>query len=310
MALKNKKNKEIITKEEELGKVKLDFDFADAEEDEDLNESFIEEEVIEGKRYSNKVFLKLKMAMDRVKKYYSDFRNEINKYDKVSFKSTSSGDTLMYKRKVILKISIFSKALKVYMALNVNDFDAKYHLVDVSKIKKYENIPLMIRVSSDRSYKYLLEIFEKLISKYRIPLKRNYQEYDYLSELQSNTQEILSLLGYQDIVTKVATLKTIENVPNTLAKNCQVLITNPQKTKGERVVETVTVGELSQAFKDNYKITMQLLKDVGIISNEANYLRIIGKGDCRYKLDVIANDYDLEALKMIIMAGGNVVKYV
>ena len=310
MALKNKKNKEIITKEEELGKVKLDFDFADAEEDEDLNESFIEEEVIEGKRYSNKVFLKLKMAMDRVKKYYNDFRNEINKYDKVSFKSTSSGDTLMYKRKVILKISIFSKALKVYMALNVNDFDAKYHLVDVSKIKKYENIPLMIRVSSDRSYKYLLEIFEKLISKYRIPLKRNYQEYDYLSELQSNTQEILSLLGYQDIVTKVATLKTIENVPNTLAKNCQVLITNPQKTKGERVVETVTVGELSQAFKDNYKITMQLLKDVGIISNEANYLRIIGKGDCRYKLDVIANDYDLEALKMIIMAGGNVVKYV
>ena len=310
MALKNKKNKEIITKEEELGKVKLDFDFADAEEDEDLNESFIEEEVIEGKRYSNKVFLKLKMAMDRVKKYYNDFRNEINKYDKVSFKSTSSGDTLMYKRKVILKISIFSKALKVYMALNVNDFDAKYHLVDVSKIKKYENIPLLIRVSSDRSYKYLLEIFEKLISKYRIPLKRNYQEYDYLSELQSNTQEILSLLGYQDIVTKVATLKTIENVPNTLAKNCQVLITNPQKTKGERVVETVTVGELSQAFKDNYKITMQLLKDVGIISNEANYLRIIGKGDCRYKLDVIANDYDLEALKMIIMAGGNVVKYV
>lgn len=307
MARKDKKIKGQIS-EEELGTVKLDFDFADSEDDE---EELVDYVASEDQKYSNKVFLRLKMAMDRVKQYYSDFRNEMNKYDKISFRSTSTGDTYLYKRKVILKVSIFARALKIYMNLNSKDFDEKYHLVDMSDIKKYESTPLMIRVGSDRSYKYLLEIFESLINKYRLPLKKVQPEViDYVSELQSNTQEILGLLGYQEVVTKVATLKAIDMMPNNVAKNCQVLVTNPFKAKGSKVICEVTVGELSAAFKDKYQINLQLLIDVGIASADANYLRIIGKGDCRYPLDIQANDYDINALKLIIMTGGNVVKYV
>ena len=300
-----KKEKEQVETVLELGKVKLDFDFTESE-DEDADDSVASDNLL----YSNKMYLRLKMSMDKVKKYYSDFRNEMNKYEKITFRSTNSGDTYLYKNKVVLKVTVFSRALKIYMALNPKDFDSKYHLIDMSDVKKYENIPLMIRVSSDRSYKYLLEILESFVKKFKLSLKKDYQEIDYQKDLFSNSVEILKLLGYEDLLAKIATVNTSESVPNNVAKNCQVLVANPKKSKEARVVYEVTVGELSAAFKDKYKITLDLLIDVGLAPSDANYLRVIGKGDCRCKLDVYANDYDLTSLKMIIMTGGNITKYV
>ena len=87
---KNKKNEEVITKElNENVKVKLDFDFADSEEEIDE----VETNGNDFDLYSDKMLLRLKMSLDRIKKYYSDFRNEMNKYDKITFRSTNNGDT-------------------------------------------------------------------------------------------------------------------------------------------------------------------------------------------------------------------------
>ena len=304
---KNKKNEEVITKEfNENVKVKLDFDFADSEEEIDE----VETNGNDFDLYSDKMLLRLKMSLDRIKKYYSDFRNEMNKYDKITFRSTNNGDTYLYKNKVVLKVTVFARALKIYFALDPKEFDQKYHLIDMKDTKKYENIPLMIRVGSDRSYKYLLEILESFVKKFKLPLKKVATNVDYEKDLISNTQEIIKLLGYDDILLKMATLNTCEAMPNNVAKNAQVLVTNVNKTKGPRVVHEVTIGELSAAFKDKYQITLKLLQDVGLASSDANYLRVIAKGECRCKLSVYANDYDLQALKMIAITGGNIVKYI
>lgn len=287
-------------------KLRLDFDFTESEEDETDDDGVVDLK----KTYSDKMFLRLKMAMDRVKKYYSDFRNELNKYDKIIFRSTNTGDTYSYKNKVILKVSVFSRALKIYFALNPKDFEDKYHIVNMKEIKKYENIPLMIRVSSDRSYKYLMEIFASFIKKYRLPKKAKANMRNYDRDVLSNSQEILQLLGYADKLMKSCTIKSCEELPNSVAKNCQIIQTNPFKTKDKKEIYEVTIGELSAAFKSKYEIDLFLLKEVGMAPMEANYLRVIAKGDCKCKLSVVANDYDVTALKMIVITGGNVIKYV
>ena len=168
----------------------------------------------------------------------------------------------------------------------------------------------MLRLSSDRSYKYFQEILEKLVKKYK--LKDDGKEYNvnYINDLQANTQEIIGLLGYEDLITKKANLVSCDVLPNNVAKNAQVLVTNHYKDREERVIYEVTVGELSAAFKNKYDITLDLLKKVGLAPSEANYLRVIAKGECHYPLRVTANDYELLALKLIIITGGNVIKYV
>ena len=290
-------------------KTRINLDFTDLEDDEEIDDEGIEKSD-DGKVYSDNMLLRLKMALDRVKKYYSDIRNYLSKYSNLTFRSNKSGDVYLHKNKVIIRVTVYSRALKVYFGLNPKSVDPKYHTVNMKKTKKYEAVPVMMRVSSDRSYKYLLELIDILVKKYK--LKDSGKEYNvnYITDLISSSQEIVSLLGYDDLVCKSANLASCDVLPNNVARNAQILVTNPFKDKEERVTYEITVGELSCAFKDKYEITLDLLKKVGLAPEDANFLRVIAKGDCRYKLNVKANDYELLALKLIIITGGNVLKYV
>ena len=140
-------------------KVRINMDFTDLEEGEEADDEVIEK-TDDGKVFSDKMYLRLKMALDRVKKYYSDLRNYLTRYTQLTFHSNKSGDVYLIKNKVILRVTVFSRALKVYLALNPKDVDPKYHTVNMieKNKKKYSAIPVMIRVSSDRSYKYLEEL--------------------------------------------------------------------------------------------------------------------------------------------------------
>ena len=197
------------------------------------------------------------------------------------------------------------------MALDSKELDAlyKYSIDEITDDKKYKNISMMMRVSNKETFNQLLEVFNVFVKKYKLPLKKEFSSINYVDDISSNSQEILQLLGYQDLLSKTATIKTCENIPDNVAKNCQILVTKTNNVATPRVVHEVTIGELSAAFKDKYEITLELLKEVGIASKKSNYLRVIAKGDCRYKLTVFADDYDLQSLKMIVMTGGNVTKY-
>lgn len=291
-------------------KVRINLDFTDLEEDDEKDDDVIDEKEDNGKIFSDRMFLKLKMAMDRVKKYYSNLRNYMSKFDKVTFRSNNSGDVYLLKNKTILKVTVFSRALKVYLGLNPKDVDPKYNTKNVKDKKKYEHIPVMIRVSSDRSYKYLIELVDQLADRMKLSTKGKLKEKDYTNDLETNTQELLQMLGYDDLLTNKANVKSSEILPNNAARNCQVLLTNPYKTKGPKEVFEITVGELSAAFKSKYDISLPLLKMVGLAPETATSLKIVAKGTCNCKLSVAANDYDIEALKMIIITGGNVIKYI
>lgn len=188
--------------------------------------------------------------------------------------------------------------------------DPKYHTVNMTDKKKYESIPVMIRVSSDRSYKYLIELIDLLAAKHKIKDAGKQTNIDYAHDLESNTQELLKLLGYEDLVVSKANVRSCDVLPNSVARNAQILLSNPYKVKGPKEVYEVTIGELSVAFKSKYEVSLPLLKMVGMAPESATSLKVIAKGECRYPLSVRANDYDLLALKMIIITGGNVVKFI
>lgn len=290
-------------------KKRINFDFTDLEEEEETDDEVIEK-TDDGVVFNDRTLLKLKMALDRVKRYYSDFRNYLTRYPELVIHSNKSGDVYLLKKKVVLRVTVFSRALKVYLALNPKGIDPKYHTVNMSDKKKYGEIPVMIRVGSERSYKYLIELVEELAKRHKIKDLGDQTNIDYTTDLESNTQEILKLLKYDDLLTKAANAHSCDVLPNSVAKNCQVLLTTPSKISGPKVVYEITVGEISQAFGSRYEVTLSLLKMVGLAPEDANYLKVVAKGACRAPVSVKANEYDLLALKMIIITGGNVIKYV
>ena len=289
-------------------KVRIDMKFTDLEESEEVDDEFVEKGD-DGKEISDKMFLRLKMALDRVKKYYSDFRNYLTRYN-LTFRSNKSGDVYLLKNKVILRVTVYSRALKVYLGLKPKEVDPKYHTVNMSDKKKYDTIPVMLRVSSDRSYKYLLELVDMLAERHKLTESNRITDIDYTVDLQSDSQELLKLLGYEDLLVKRSNTLMGDVLPNSVGRNTQILITNPNKVSGHKEVYEITVGEISAAFGTKYEVTLPLLKQVGLAPESANYLRVIARGECKTRVSVRANDYDILAVKMIVITGGNVVKYV
>ncbi len=293
-------------KKEEKKPAKKDDDSEDDEEDD--NEVDKEEDAaLQG--YNKKVLLKLKIASDRTQQFYSDLRNELRCYKALKFKSNNTGDTYAYKGKVVFKVTIFPKALKVYYALKPADFEVKkYHHKDVKDIKKYENIPLLFRIASDRGYKYALELLEALAKKLKIA-KTKVKPFDFMPDFNTTSKALLIENGGEEFLRASCTKDHSSVISDGLAKKCMMLRVR-KPIEGEKVVAEISIGELSAAFKTSYKINLDLLKEVGLVSKDANYLKVNAMNNCYKAITIAADEYEPEVIRMVVLTGGNITRLV
>ena len=79
-----------------------------------------------------------------------------------------------------------TKTLYVYLALNPADFEeTKYFFRDASDIKKYEKVPMRIRVRSPRGVKYVLELIEHMAAIYEMKLLKIFEPQSYVLPYES-----------------------------------------------------------------------------------------------------------------------------
>ena len=300
------KAKKDTKKKAEKKPAKKEDDSEDDEED-DNEEDKEEDEALQG--YNKKVLLKLKIASDRTQKYYNDLRNELRCYKALRFKSNNTGDTYAYKGKVVFKVTIFPKALKVYYALDPKKFDVKkYHHKDAKDIKKYETIPLLFRIGSDRSYKYALEILKELAKKLKIA-RTNAKPFDYMADFNTTSKALLIENGGEELLRASCTKDHSDVISDSLAKKCMMLRVR-KPIEGEKVIAEISIGELSAAFKTSYKIDIELLKKVGLVNKDANYLKVTAMNNCYKAISISADEYEPEVIRMVVVTGGNIIKLV
>ena len=281
----------------------------DSEEDEEDDNEVDKEEDAALQGYNKKVLLKLKIASDRTQQFYSDLRNELRCYKALKFKSNNTGDTYAYKGKVVFKVTIFPKALKVYYALKPADFEVKkYHHKDVKDIKKYENIPLLFRIASDRGYKYALELLEALAKKLKIA-KTKVKPFDFMPDFNTTSKALLIENGGEELLRASCTKDHSSVISDGLAKKC-VMLRVRKPIEGEKVVAEISIGELSAAFKTSYKINLDLLKEVGLVSKDANYLKVNAMNNCYKAITIAADEYEPEVIRMVVLTGGNITRLV
>lgn len=67
--------------------------------------------------------------------------------------------------------------------------------------------------------------------------------------------------------------------------------------------DVVNVSDLSK-FEDGAEVTPEILKDMGIIKNKKDGLKILGNGEISSKITVKANKFSKSAVEKIEAAGG------
>ena len=70
----------------------------------------------------------------------------------------------------------------------------------------------------------------------------------------------------------------------------------------------VNIDTISEAFADGDVVNLEALKAKGLVKENADYVKILARGTVDKKLTVEANSFSMDAIKMIILTGGTVVK--
>lgn len=77
--------------------------------------------------------------------------------------------------------------------------------------------------------------------------------------------------------------------------------------KSKQVV--VNVDTLSKYFRSGDRVTIKEMKEViPFVPNKATYVKVLARGRIDKSLEVVADDFSLDAVKMIVLAGGSVIR--
>ena len=111
-------------------------------------------------RYNRSHTAKIIQSDDTLKKYYSEIRNHILRYD-VKSRISWRHETFTKGRKTLAKLTLRGKTLSLYLALDPAEYEDEYKVENVSSVAKNASVPLLFKIKSDKkvvSAKELIDI--------------------------------------------------------------------------------------------------------------------------------------------------------
>lgn len=129
------------------------------------------------------------VAADKdIKDKYNELKNEVLAYGPSSRLSVA-GDTFRLHRKAYVKITLVGKTLKVYFALNPNDYvDSPIPVFDAGDKASYEDVPAMLKVRSDLSVRRAKELIAAAFAVDGIE-KGEVQEHNHVRDISKDLKE-------------------------------------------------------------------------------------------------------------------------
>ena len=70
----------------------------------------------------------------------------------------------------------------------------------------------------------------------------------------------------------------------------------------------INIDTIAENFNDGETVTVDALKAKGLVGSDVDYVRVLARGTISKKLTVKVNSFAVDAVKMILLAGGAVVK--
>jgi predicted transport protein len=123
---------------------------------------------------------RLHKAPKEIAAYYTQIKNSFLQYRKVKSRISWGCDTINYGREPLAKIVMMQKAMYVYLALDPKEYEnTKYFFKDLSDKKKFEKVPMRIKVKSERGVRYVLELIEQFVQKYELKPSKTFVAANY-----------------------------------------------------------------------------------------------------------------------------------
>ena len=263
----------------------------------------------EPRKIKRKFITKMMFAPYETKEYYNEIKNYLTMY-RAKGRQSARCESFRYKG-LVAKVALGGKAVKVFLAIDPSfiEENPKYHLKDVSEKKQYAEVPVMIKVRSQRALKYFKELVDYMFANRGVKPKRNFEPSDYLPGLIPNGEAILATLGMSTYY--LQDTMNVKGIPDEMPDNLETYLPMipGEELEEEEVEAVVYLDTLCNHFNDGDEVTIDVLKSLHVVTR-GNVLRIKARGTLDRKLIVYAEYFDEDALKMLMCTNCTVVKVV
>lgn len=141
-------------------------------------------------RYNKSFTAKYVQLSDESKGYYNELKNEIMSYKRTRSRVSWKYDNIHAGRFTIARFAVRGKTLCVYFALNPDDYAGSKYKVERSDTKKFQDVPLLYRITNPRRVKYAKELMAQVAAKHSVE-KGPYIDVSYYKPYE-NTNALMS----------------------------------------------------------------------------------------------------------------------
>lgn len=294
-------------------------------------------------RYNRSFSAKLIQADEKVKRYYSQLKNALLAYAKVAPRISWRHESFRYGRPSVAKFVIRGKTLCLCLALDPADYsESKYIVDDMSRYAKFAGTPLLYRIKNDRRCRYAKELIAKL---FEAAEPSGHEEEDFSLIPYKDTQTLveeglIKIVSYQEVALPAedAGQPLVEEefeddddfegeefedddddeLEEVSAAEVGGLMADDRAKlrvqQGEALSDKsksgiINIDTLGQFFEEGEKVTLEEIKKrVPYVAKNVTYIKVLARGTLSKPLIVVADDFSLEAVKMIVLTGGRAIR--
>lgn len=249
--------------------------------------------------------LKLKLSDDRIKSYYSAVRNRFRLYGARAY-TKGKRENYQNGADVFGRFVFKNKSLMLCLPLSVDDprfSDAVIEKINLSGIPAFKGLPFGFKVGSKKSVPIALKLVDAVAADFRAE-KKSIPPVDYVERFGDDAS-FAERLGYGHLVGRKCLLSDANSIDDRWADSvCS-------KKSGVKGVEpyVVTVGELSRLFSSGDRVTIEELHKKGL-AKDCDRLKVVEDKLLSKRLFVEAAGFSANAIKMIVLSGGEAVKLI
>ena len=280
--------------------------------------------------YNKSFTAKLIQARDEVREYYNELKNYCLSYKKVTTRISWSHENVKNGRNKICRFVLRGKSLYLYLPLNPDDYAETKYKVERSEAKRFEEMPCLYKIKNPRRVKYATELIDTVMERYGLKQVER-EEDDFVKDYPY--EETLPLIKRGLIkVTRSNKKIDFEDLPDepivpvfNIEPRAEVKVQEVKELMTDEVAEAlvihsarkadttkkgiINIDVLSNCFKDGETVTLEEIKKrVKGFDRKITYIKVLARGTLNKKLTVEADMFSVDAEKMILLTGGQVIK--
>lgn len=127
---------------------------------------------------------KMLRADEVIQDRYDEIKNYALRFKKLKSRISKKFDSINQGRLHFVKLSVAGKTLKLYLNMDINATDPKFHCKDMSDKKTYVTVPVLLRIKSGRAVRYAKMLIDQCAEIHGLKENPKYEEVDAIATVE------------------------------------------------------------------------------------------------------------------------------